>query len=178
MNSVAEAEVCKMPITNLARIFGPTIIGYSCPDPLPEMALKQLKKQHLVKSFSFPYLWFAGLILVSLCNYRPWRGSCSSRVIIGLATWTWRPKLSHLLQWVHTVTQELLQSLSKFRNIFNDSFSCRSKCCCFLLTLRNVKRGPTFFSSPNMMNWNHVSLFAFRSIENFRWLIRQVLTCL
>jgi Rac GTPase-activating protein 1 len=50
MNSVAEAEVCKMPITNLAKIFGPTIIGYSCPDPLPEMALKQLKKQHLVKS--------------------------------------------------------------------------------------------------------------------------------
>lgn len=49
--SVAEAEACKMPVSNLARIFGPTIIGYSCPEPDPEMALKQLKKQHSVGEF-------------------------------------------------------------------------------------------------------------------------------
>ena len=48
ITSVAEAEVCKMPVSNLARIFGPTIIGYSCPEPDPEMALKMLKKQHSV----------------------------------------------------------------------------------------------------------------------------------
>lgn len=51
--SVAEAEVCKMPVTNLARIFGPTIVGYSCPEPDPEMALKQLKKQHLVSYYFY-----------------------------------------------------------------------------------------------------------------------------
>ena len=40
-----------MPVSNLAKIFGPTIIGYSCPEPDPELALKQLKKQHFVSDF-------------------------------------------------------------------------------------------------------------------------------
>ena len=39
-----------MPISNLAKIFGPTIIGYNTPDPEPEVALKMLKKQHIVSS--------------------------------------------------------------------------------------------------------------------------------
>jgi len=46
LQRVAEATDCKMPVSNLAKIFGPTIIGYSCPEPDPELALKQLKKQH------------------------------------------------------------------------------------------------------------------------------------
>lgn len=45
---VAEVPNCKMPISNLAKIFGPTIIGYNTPDPEPEVALKMLKKQHSV----------------------------------------------------------------------------------------------------------------------------------
>ena len=48
ITSVAEAEVCEMPVSSLAKIFSPTIIDYSCPEPNPEMALKMLKKQHSV----------------------------------------------------------------------------------------------------------------------------------
>lgn len=39
-----------MPVINLAKVFGPTIIGYSCPEPEPEAALRQLKKQHSVSA--------------------------------------------------------------------------------------------------------------------------------
>lgn len=58
---VAEATDCKMPVTNLAKIFGPTIIGYSCPEPDPESALKQLKKQHSVSPW---------LILMTITIYQ------------------------------------------------------------------------------------------------------------
>lgn len=109
-NSVAEAEICKMPITNLAKIFGPTIIGYSCPDPLPEMALKQLKKQHLVKLFNCHHLNFA--VTWCGCFCRPWRGFCSSLAITGRATWTLIRRLLHLLLWVHVI-QEWLRLPSK-----------------------------------------------------------------
>lgn len=48
---VAETPACKMPVSNLARMFGPTIVGYSCPEPDPESALRQLKKQHSVRKY-------------------------------------------------------------------------------------------------------------------------------
>lgn len=31
--SVANSEPAQMPIENLAKIFGPTVLGYSCADP-------------------------------------------------------------------------------------------------------------------------------------------------
>lgn len=31
--SVAKAEEVKMPVSNLAKVFGPTIVGYSSADP-------------------------------------------------------------------------------------------------------------------------------------------------
>ncbi|XP_046462903.1 rac GTPase-activating protein 1-like [Daphnia pulex] len=105
LQRVAEAEVCKMPITNLARIFGPTIIGYSCPDPLPEMALKQLKKQHLTME----------RLLLIPSDY--W----ARYVDVETETFTSTPVSSHRHPGVATIA-------------------------------KNVKRGPTFFSSPNMMN--------------------------
>lgn len=46
LQRVAESANCKMPTSNIAKIFGPTIIGNSCPEPDPETALKQLKKQY------------------------------------------------------------------------------------------------------------------------------------
>lgn len=30
---VADSKECKMPIENLAKVFGPTIVGYSSDDP-------------------------------------------------------------------------------------------------------------------------------------------------
>ena len=34
-----------MPVTNIAKILGPTIIGYSTPDPLPEDVIREVAAQ-------------------------------------------------------------------------------------------------------------------------------------
>lgn len=89
-----------MPVANLAKIFGPTIIGYSCSEPDPEMALKQLKKQHSVKKKKKNA--FKNFRVVSITRYffnvnRLWKSFYVFRVIIGLAMWTSKPKLSRQL---------------------------------------------------------------------------------
>ena len=40
-----------MNASNLARIFGPTIVGYSSREPEPVLMLGETKKQATVKSF-------------------------------------------------------------------------------------------------------------------------------
>lgn len=45
LQHVAECPECKMPISNLSKIFGPTIVGYSTTDPEPEVLLSETKKQ-------------------------------------------------------------------------------------------------------------------------------------
>jgi Rac GTPase-activating protein 1 len=39
-----------MPATNLAKIFGPTIVGYSSVDPEPVAMLNETKKQAAVSN--------------------------------------------------------------------------------------------------------------------------------
>jgi len=104
LQRVAEATDCKMPVTNLAKIFGPTIIGYSCPEPDPESALKQLKKQHstMEKLLLIPSDYW--------CRY----------VDVEAENFTSTP-VSSRHPGVSTVA-------------------------------KSVKRPPTFFSSPNMIN--------------------------
>lgn len=41
-----------MPVSSLARIFGPIIVGHSCPDPDVQLTLKETRKQHSVSVFS------------------------------------------------------------------------------------------------------------------------------
>lgn len=41
---------CKMPASNLAKVFGPTIVGYSSPDPEPMTMLTETKKQAAVSN--------------------------------------------------------------------------------------------------------------------------------
>jgi len=48
LQKVAETTEVKMPIGNLAKIFGPTIVGYSGPDIDAATMLKETKKQQLV----------------------------------------------------------------------------------------------------------------------------------
>lgn len=48
LQHVAECPECKMPISNLSKIFGPTIVGYSTTDPEPEVLLSETKKQAAV----------------------------------------------------------------------------------------------------------------------------------
>lgn len=50
---VGASPDCKMPIDNLSKVFGPTIIGYSCSDPDPETLLSETRKQVMVGSFCF-----------------------------------------------------------------------------------------------------------------------------
>lgn len=41
-----------MPLTNLAKVFGPTIVGYSVPDPEPLQMINETKYQAMVGSDS------------------------------------------------------------------------------------------------------------------------------
>jgi Rac GTPase-activating protein 1 len=50
MRSVSEAKECMMPVGNLAKVFGPTLVGYSVSDPEPQMLLQQTTDQQNVSS--------------------------------------------------------------------------------------------------------------------------------
>lgn len=45
---IAECPDVKMPLTNFAKIFGPTIVGYSCPDPDKNMMFAETQVQFSV----------------------------------------------------------------------------------------------------------------------------------
>lgn len=47
---VSENAACKMPIDNLATVFGPTVVGYSSPEPTMNHIMVQTKLQQLVNS--------------------------------------------------------------------------------------------------------------------------------
>ncbi|XP_067141380.1 rac GTPase-activating protein 1-like [Centruroides vittatus] len=48
LQKVAESPECKMPTGNLAKVFGPTIVGFSVPDPPMMDMITETKKQHKV----------------------------------------------------------------------------------------------------------------------------------
>ncbi|XP_033104856.1 rac GTPase-activating protein 1-like [Anneissia japonica] len=54
LQRVTECPTCRMPSANLAKVFGPTIVGHSCADPEPMVMLNDTKKQpkviHLLMS--------------------------------------------------------------------------------------------------------------------------------
>ncbi|ENN72549.1 hypothetical protein HUJ04_001171 [Dendroctonus ponderosae] len=45
LQKVAQAPECKMPIENLAKVFGPTIVGYSSDNPSTETLISETMKQ-------------------------------------------------------------------------------------------------------------------------------------
>ena len=45
---VSESEHCKMPVNNLAKVFGPTCVGYSTQEPEPMQMINETRKQQLV----------------------------------------------------------------------------------------------------------------------------------
>ncbi|XP_046740490.1 rac GTPase-activating protein 1-like [Diprion similis] len=45
LQRVSSSPECKMPITNLAKVFGPTLVGYSCQEPSPNSMLSETKSQ-------------------------------------------------------------------------------------------------------------------------------------
>ncbi|CAG2062702.1 unnamed protein product [Timema podura] len=46
-----ESPEVKMPIDNIAKVFGPTLVGYSSNDPEPITILNETKKQTAVMQF-------------------------------------------------------------------------------------------------------------------------------
>ncbi|XP_018010319.1 rac GTPase-activating protein 1 [Hyalella azteca] len=48
LQRVSEAKECMMPVGNLAKVFGPTLVGYSVSDPEPQMLLQQTTDQQNV----------------------------------------------------------------------------------------------------------------------------------
>ena len=50
LQRVAEVKECLMPLSNLGKVFGPTLVGYSVGDPTPEQMLRETADQQLVMS--------------------------------------------------------------------------------------------------------------------------------
>ncbi|CAH1789295.1 unnamed protein product [Owenia fusiformis] len=48
LQKIAESAEAKMPAANLAKVFGPTMIGYSTPEPEPMQMINETKKQATV----------------------------------------------------------------------------------------------------------------------------------
>ncbi|KAK7111103.1 rac GTPase-activating protein 1-like isoform X2 [Littorina saxatilis] len=48
LQKVALSPETRMPIGNLAKVFGPTLIGYSCPEPEPMQMISETRKQAMV----------------------------------------------------------------------------------------------------------------------------------
>lgn len=51
--SVALSRECQMGVDNLCKIFGPTLVGYSCPDPQPLQTVNETGTQQAVCFVSF-----------------------------------------------------------------------------------------------------------------------------
>ena len=55
---IAETPACKMPAGNLAKVFGPTVVGYSCPEPAPMQIMTETRRQNQVQTLLTCLLWF------------------------------------------------------------------------------------------------------------------------
>lgn len=51
LQRVSSSPECKMPISNLAKVFGPTLVGYSCQEPSVMSMLSETKNQAAVNKF-------------------------------------------------------------------------------------------------------------------------------
>ena len=61
MYRVGDIAECKMPLTNLAKVFGPTIVGYSVPDPEPLQMINETKYQAMVRAVPLKLFWRDGI---------------------------------------------------------------------------------------------------------------------
>ncbi|KAL4222076.1 Rac GTPase-activating protein 1 [Mactra antiquata] len=50
---VSQTPECKMPANNLSRVFGPTLVGHSCPEPEPMKLISETKFQAMVMDSLF-----------------------------------------------------------------------------------------------------------------------------
>ncbi|XP_070566404.1 rac GTPase-activating protein 1-like [Ptychodera flava] len=70
LQRVSEAPTCKMPLSNLAKVFGPTLVGHNNPEPSPIEMLEDTKKQAKVmhKLFAMPEDFWNAFVYVDIEN--------------------------------------------------------------------------------------------------------------
>ncbi|KAK3757669.1 hypothetical protein RRG08_000178 [Elysia crispata] len=66
LQMIAETPACKMPAGNLAKVFGPTVVGYSCPEPAPMQIMTETRRQNQVmeRLLEIPRDFWAELLCV------------------------------------------------------------------------------------------------------------------
>ncbi|XP_036395893.1 rac GTPase-activating protein 1 [Megalops cyprinoides] len=66
LQKVMQSPQCKMDLNNLARVFGPTIVGHGMPEPSPMTIMKDTNTQPKVvaRMLSFPSEYWKRLIMV------------------------------------------------------------------------------------------------------------------
>ncbi|XP_050419194.1 rac GTPase-activating protein 1 isoform X2 [Patella vulgata] len=48
---VSQTPECKMPSSNLSKVFGPTVVGYSCAEPEPMQMINETRRQNMVMEY-------------------------------------------------------------------------------------------------------------------------------
>uniref|UniRef100_A0A4W3GUE6 Rac GTPase-activating protein 1 n=1 Tax=Callorhinchus milii TaxID=7868 RepID=A0A4W3GUE6_CALMI len=73
LQRVAKSPKCKMDASNLARVFGPTIVGYSSPELDPMSMLRETKQQPKVveRLLSLPVEYWSQFMMVEQENTNP-----------------------------------------------------------------------------------------------------------
>ncbi|XP_069509769.1 rac GTPase-activating protein 1 isoform X1 [Ambystoma mexicanum] len=73
LQRVAQSPDCKMDITNLARVFGPTLVAHAVPDPDPMTILQDTKRQPKVieRLLSLPVEYWSQFMMVEQENMDP-----------------------------------------------------------------------------------------------------------
>ncbi|XP_061082611.1 rac GTPase-activating protein 1 isoform X1 [Conger conger] len=81
LQRVMQSPLCKMDLNNLARVFGPTIVGHSMPEPSPMTIMKDTNTQPKVvaRMLSFPPEYWKNLIMVE-------RGHAISSVVNAISS--------------------------------------------------------------------------------------------
>ncbi|XP_060793312.1 rac GTPase-activating protein 1 [Neoarius graeffei] len=80
LQRVAQSPDTKMDLTNLARVFGPTIVGHGVPDPDPMTILQDTKRQLRVveRLLSLPAEYWSQFLIVEQDHHQ----ACTDQMII------------------------------------------------------------------------------------------------
>ncbi|XP_056007736.1 rac GTPase-activating protein 1-like isoform X2 [Ostrea edulis] len=133
---VGDIPDCKMPLSNLAKVFGPTIIGYSVPDPEPLQMINETKYQSMVmeKMFEIPVDYWESYLNVEEENIYPNQYNTPK---------TPDGALPHSrLGPLHTPGSQEFRSKTWSKNSFTPKFSSKTQ---------HISKKPShFFSSPKL----------------------------
>ncbi|XP_063152635.1 rac GTPase-activating protein 1 [Candoia aspera] len=150
LQRVAQSPDTRMDISNLAKVFGPTIVGHAVPEPDPMTLLQDTKRQPKVveRLISLPVGYWSQLIMVEQENIEPAHIIENSNAYSTLCT----PDIKvSMLGPLTTPEQQLVKTPSssslsqKVKSTFSKTtpkFASKSK------SATNLGRQGNFFASP------------------------------